>query len=56
MQKVNTNLGILITKFKGVEMKVIIGIVLYLFFGAGAVISGTRWLGHLDDKEQRDEN
>lgn len=36
-------------------MKVIIGIVLYLFFGLGAVTSGARWMSHLDDKEVTDD-
>lgn len=34
-------------------MKVIIGIVIYLFLSVGTVISGARWLSHLDDKEQK---
>lgn len=36
-------------------MKEIVGIVLYLFFGIGAVISGTRWLNHWHDTEELEE-
>ena len=34
-------------------MKAIIGIVLYLIFGVGAVSSGARWMSHMDDKEEQ---